>query len=77
MWDLLLQLDAYESMEPNEIHPTVFKELADIIERPLSIVFQQSRESVEVPVDWKLADVPVFKERKKEDPGNYRPHFGA
>lgn len=66
VWDLLLQLVACKFMGPNGIHPRVFKELADIIERPLSIIFQQSRESVEVPVDWKLADVPVFKERKKE-----------
>ncbi|XP_009069111.1 PREDICTED: uncharacterized protein LOC103798585, partial [Acanthisitta chloris] len=27
-----------------------------------------------VPVDWKLANIiPVFKNRKKDDPGNYRP----
>jgi len=32
-----------------------------------------SWESGEVPVDWKLANVPVFKKGKKEDLGNYRP----
>ncbi|KAK4816993.1 hypothetical protein QYF61_025913 [Mycteria americana] len=57
--DLLLQLDAYKSMGPDGIHPSVLKELAD--------------ESGEVPVDWKLAKVvPVFKKGKKEDPGNHR-----
>lgn len=34
-----------------------------------SIIFQWSRK---VPVDWKLASVPVFKKDKKKDPSNYR-----
>ncbi|KAK4807113.1 hypothetical protein QYF61_018454 [Mycteria americana] len=71
--DLLLQLDAHKSMGPDGIHPRVLKELANVIVGPLSIIFQRSLESGEVPVDWKLANVPIFKKGKKEDPGNYRP----
>ncbi|GAB0199232.1 mitochondrial enolase superfamily member 1 [Grus japonensis] len=68
--DLLLHLDAYKSMGPDGIHPRVLRELADVIVRPLSIIFQWSWESGEVPVDWKLANVvPIFKKGKKEDPG--------
>ncbi|GAB0195585.1 hypothetical protein GRJ2_002023800 [Grus japonensis] len=64
--DLLLHLDAYKSMGPDGIHPRVLRELADVIVRPLSIIFQQSWESGEVPVDWKLANVvPIFKKGKK------------
>lgn len=41
---------------------------------PLSIIFQQSWESGEVPVNWKLVNVaPTFKKDKKDDLGNYRP----
>ena len=31
------------------------------------------RDSEEVPVDWKLANIPIFKRDEKEYPGNYRP----
>uniref|UniRef100_A0A8C0A0D2 Reverse transcriptase domain-containing protein n=1 Tax=Anas zonorhyncha TaxID=75864 RepID=A0A8C0A0D2_9AVES len=72
--DLLLHLDPYKSMGPDGIHPRVLKELADVIAEPLSIIFQRSWESGEVPVDWKLANVvPIFKKGQKEDPSNYRP----
>lgn len=27
----------------------------------------------EARVDWKLANIPIFKKVKKEEPGNYRP----
>ncbi|KAJ7395203.1 hypothetical protein BTVI_157619 [Pitangus sulphuratus] len=43
-------------------------------QKPLSMVFEQSWESREVPADWKLANiVPVFKTGTKEDSIDYRP----
>ncbi|KAK4816605.1 hypothetical protein QYF61_018653 [Mycteria americana] len=57
-----------------EIHPRVLKELADVLTKPLSIIYQQSWLTGEVPADWRLANVtPIFKKGRKEDPGNYRP----
>ncbi|KAK4831137.1 LOW QUALITY PROTEIN: hypothetical protein QYF61_015440 [Mycteria americana] len=72
--DLLYHLDTHKSMGPDEIHPRVLKELADELTKPLSIIYQQSWLTGEVPADWRLANVtPIFKNGRKEDPGNYRP----
>ncbi|KAK4819016.1 LOW QUALITY PROTEIN: hypothetical protein QYF61_024132 [Mycteria americana] len=72
--DLLHHLDIHKSMGPDEIHPRVLKELADVLTKPLSIISQQSWLTGEVPADWKLANVtPIYKKGRKEDPGNYRP----
>ncbi|KAJ7417533.1 hypothetical protein WISP_63915 [Willisornis vidua] len=71
--DLLLKLDPYNSMRPYGIHPRILKELADINKNPLSMIFEHSWKSGEVPDDSKLANVLIFKKGKKEDAGNYRP----
>ncbi|KAK4810454.1 LOW QUALITY PROTEIN: hypothetical protein QYF61_004234 [Mycteria americana] len=70
--DQLYQLNVHKSMGPEGIHPRVLKELVDA--GPLSIIYQRSWESGEVPADWKLANVtPIYKKGVREDPGNYRP----
>ncbi|CAM5151182.1 unnamed protein product [Natator depressus] len=72
--DYLEKLDVHKSMGPDELHPRVLKELAAVIPEPLAIIFENSWRTGEVPDDWKKANVvPIFKKRKKEDPGNYRP----
>jgi len=61
-------------MGPDGMHPRLLRELADVIAEPLSIIFQRSWRTGEVPEDWRKANVnPIFKKDKKEDPGNYRP----
>ncbi|KAF1517439.1 hypothetical protein FQV19_0016785, partial [Eudyptula minor] len=72
--DLLRHLDAHKSMGPDEIHPRVLRELAEELAKPLSIIYQQSWLTGEVPDDWRLANVtPIYKNGRKGDPGNYRP----
>ncbi|KAK4810956.1 hypothetical protein QYF61_013364, partial [Mycteria americana] len=72
--DLLHHLDTHKSMGPDEIHPRVLKELADVLTKPLSIIYQQSWLTGEVPADWRLANVtPIYKKGRKEDLGNYGP----
>ncbi|KAK4826739.1 LOW QUALITY PROTEIN: hypothetical protein QYF61_010992 [Mycteria americana] len=72
--DLLHHLDTHKSVGPDEIHPRVLKEMAEVLTKPLSIIYQQSWLTGEVPADWRLANVtPIFKKGWKEDLGNYRP----
>ncbi|TRZ09940.1 hypothetical protein HGM15179_017169 [Zosterops borbonicus] len=67
-------LDSHKSMGPEGIHPRVMRQLADELAKPLSIIYNQSWLTGEVPEDWKLANVtPIHKKGGKEDPRNYRP----
>ena len=72
--NLLHHLDTHKSMGPHGIQPRVLRELAEGLTKPLSIIYQQSWLTGEVPVDWKLAYVmPVYRKGRKEDLGHYRP----
>ncbi|PKU35663.1 rna-directed dna polymerase from mobile element jockey-like [Limosa lapponica baueri] len=72
--DQLSKLDIRKSMGPDGMRVRVLRELAEVIAGPLSIIFERSWRTGEVPEDWRKANVtPVFKKGKKDNLGNYRP----
>jgi len=58
--NLLCHLDTYKSMRPDGIHPRVLRELAEELAKPLSIIYQQSWITGEVPDDWRFANVSLI-----------------
>ncbi|CAJ0928853.1 unnamed protein product [Ranitomeya imitator] len=64
-----------KSLGPDGIHPRVLRELSNVIDKPLFLIFSDSIATGSVPQDWRIANVvPIFKKGSKSEPGNYRPH---
>ncbi|KFW06209.1 hypothetical protein N326_12722, partial [Eurypyga helias] len=73
VWEHLRNLKVHKSMGPDGIHPRFLKELVNADAKTLSIIFEKSWRTGEVPHDRKRGKItPIFKRRKKEDLGKYR-----
>jgi len=59
-----------KSVGADEVHLWVLRKLA----KTLSIIYEKSWQAGEVTTDQKRGNItPIFKNGKKEDPGNYKP----
>ena len=70
----LKNLNANKSPGPDELHPRLIAELAEILSEPLTILLNSSLQSGKIPKDWKRANISaVFKKGSRNIAGNYRP----
>ena len=71
---LLKKLKPHKSPGPDDIHPQLLSELAEVVAKPLKIIFRKSLETGQVPDYWKEANITaVHKKGPREDAKNYRP----
>ena len=70
----LQSLDKSKGAGPDGLSPGLLRFLASYIYQPLSLIFQYSLDTGQVPREWRHANViPVYKNGSRTDPLNYRP----
>ena len=73
---LLLELDPAKASGPDGLSTRILKECAEIISKPLAIIFQASLKQEKIPDDWRQATItPLYKggNKNRSIPENYRP----
>ena len=72
--DALKNINVYKSCGPDNLHPRLLIELADIIALPVTILFNATLKDGNIPKDWKMAFITgIFKKGSRHLPENYRP----
>ncbi len=70
----LTSLRVDKSPGPDGLHPRLLREMADVLCKPLTTIFNLSLSSSELPSQWREAViVPIYKKGSRSDPANYRP----
>ena len=65
-----MKLNVCKSMETDYIHPRVLKEMADVVAELLSIIFEKSWLSGEIPSDWKKGNItPILRKQERKTQG--------
>ena len=71
---LIHDLNVHKSPGPVWIHPGFMQELSAELCIPLTMIFEKSIESAQLPDQWKVASVSaIFKKGNKKLASNYRP----
>jgi len=75
--DVLKQLNDLnedKSPGPDGINPKLIKNISNEIYKPIAHIFQQSLKTMNLPTDWKEAQISaIYKKGKKHLASNYRP----
>ena len=72
--NMLSIIDGSSAMGPDELHPLLLKNCAQVLSHPIHMVFERSLKEGIVPLAWRNSSViPIFKKGNRYDPLNYRP----
>ena len=71
---MLKGLNPNKACGPDKLPPTLLKNLAGVLAKPLTAIFQSSVDQGYVPEQWKKALVsPIYKKGDRHTAANYRP----
>jgi len=66
-------INVHKSIGPGGMHLHVLREVAEVTAKPLSIMFDRSWRTGEVPEGWRTANATLVFKKGKDDLESYRP----